>query len=105
MEKVFANRRRALQAKLKEEKLDRLVITHPADWYYLTGFTGDSGALVVSGETGKGASLVTDGRFVSQASDDTSGVRIVKQAGRCIRRQGSFCWRVAGAGWASTRRN
>jgi Xaa-Pro aminopeptidase len=96
MEKVFANRRRALQAKLKEEKLDRLVITHPADWYYLTGFTGDSGALVVSGETGKGASLVTDGRFVSQAADETSGVRIVKQAGALYPAAGQFL--LAGRG-------
>lgn len=90
MEKVFANRRRALRAKLKEEKLDRLVITHPADCYYLTGFTGDSGALVVSSEPGKGASLVTDGRFVSQAADETSGVRIVKQAGALYPAAGKF---------------
>src|ERR1700722_6749283 len=91
MDKVFASRRRALQARMKEAKLDRLVVTHPADWYYLTGFTGDSGALVISGESGKaGASLVTDGRFTSQAADETSGVRIVPQAGALYPATGKF---------------
>jgi Xaa-Pro aminopeptidase len=33
---------------LAARKLDCLVVTHPANWYYLTGFTGDAGALVLS---------------------------------------------------------
>jgi Xaa-Pro aminopeptidase len=91
MDKVFALRRRALQARMKEAKLDRLVVTHPADWYYLTGFTGDSGALVISGDAGKaGASLVTDGRFTAQATDETAGVRIVPQAGSLYPATGNF---------------
>ncbi|MGA2420327.1 MAG: Xaa-Pro peptidase family protein [Candidatus Acidiferrum sp.] len=90
MHKNFANRRRALQKCLAEEKLDRLLITHPADWYYLTGFTGDSGALVISREAGKGASLVTDGRFVAQARDETQGVKIVPQDGPLYPAAGKF---------------
>jgi Xaa-Pro aminopeptidase len=90
MEKVFAKRHRALQARLREEKLDQLLVTHPADWYYLTGFTGDSGALVISGESGKRAALVTDGRFVSQASEETSSIKIVKQAGALYPTAGKF---------------
>jgi Xaa-Pro aminopeptidase len=91
MDKVFASRRRMLQGRMKHEKLDRLVITHPADWYYLTGFTGDSGALVISRDSGKaGASLVTDGRFTSQAADETSGVRIVPQVGALYPAAGKF---------------
>jgi Xaa-Pro aminopeptidase len=94
MDKVFANRRRALQARMKEAKLDRLVVTHPADWYYLTGFTGDSGALVISGDSGKAAaSLVTDGRFTAQAADETTGVRIVSQAGSLYVATGNFVGR------------
>jgi Xaa-Pro aminopeptidase len=45
MEKSFANRRRALRRLIGREKLDRLLLTDPADWYYLTGFTGDSGCV------------------------------------------------------------
>ena len=91
MDKVFANRRRELQRRMKEEKLDRLVVTHPADWYYLTGFTGDSGALVISRESGKaGASLLTDGRFTSQAAEEARGLRIVPQAGSLYPAAGKF---------------
>jgi Xaa-Pro aminopeptidase len=89
MKQLFAKRRRSLLARMAAEKLDRLVITRPPDWYYLTGFTGDSGALVISRE-GAGASLVTDGRFVSQAGDETSGVRIVRQAGALYPSLGKF---------------
>lgn len=63
---------------LRESRIDSLLVTHPANWFYLTGFTGESGALVVSR---KGATLVTDGRFVVQAAEETSGVRIREQKG------------------------
>jgi Xaa-Pro aminopeptidase len=90
MPQTFAARRRALQARLAEQRLDRLLLTHPADWYYLTGFTGDSGALIVSREAGKSATLLTDGRFISQAGDETSGVKIVQQSGALYAALGKF---------------
>src|SRR5277367_3785737 len=95
MHKNLAHRLRALQNRLAEEKLDRLLLTHPADWYYLTGFTGDSGALVVS-RAGNGASLVTDGRFLAQAGDETSGVKIVKQAGALYGAVGKYLFEGRG---------
>jgi Xaa-Pro aminopeptidase len=72
----FHLRRRALASLLSEARLDCLLVTSPANWYYLTGFTGESGALLVSQ---RGASLVTDGRFTVQSREETSGVRIVLQ--------------------------
>jgi Xaa-Pro aminopeptidase len=90
MNRLFANRRRRLQALLAEEKLDRLLLTHPADWYYLTGFTGDSGALVISRAGAQAAALVTDGRFVAQAAQETDGVKIVPQAGALYPAVGEF---------------
>lgn len=76
MEASFQGRRRALSELLRESKVDSVLITHPANWFYLTGFTGESGALVVSR---KGAALVTDGRFVVQAKAEMTGVRIRQQ--------------------------
>ena len=61
---------------LAERKLDALLVTSPANWYYLTGFAGEAGMLVVSR---KGATLVTDGRFMVQGREETSGVRILQQ--------------------------
>jgi Xaa-Pro aminopeptidase len=78
MKTPFAHRRRALQAQLKQSNLDALITSHPANWYYLTGFTGEAGALVV---TRHGATLVTDGRFTVQAHEETSGVGVAQAKG------------------------
>jgi Xaa-Pro aminopeptidase len=78
MDTKFQNRRRALAGILHESRIDALLVTHPANWFYLTGFTGESGALVVSK---KGVTLITDGRFVVQAKEETTGVRVRKQKG------------------------
>lgn len=93
MNTPFHVRRRALVSKLREAKLDCLLITSPANWYYLTGFTGDSGALVVSR---KETVLVTDGRFSVQSREETSGVRIVLQKGSLLESTGQFLKGMAG---------
>src|SRR5467141_2549481 len=87
MNTPFPGRRSALASKLKESKLDCLLITSPASWYYLTGFTGESGALIVSP---RATTLVTDGRFTVQAREETSGVRVVLQKGSPFESAGLF---------------
>jgi Xaa-Pro aminopeptidase len=72
----FAQRRRALLKQLGEAKLSSLVVTQPASWYYLTGFTGEAGTLIVSR---RGTTLITDGRFTEQARRETAGVGVVRQ--------------------------
>jgi Xaa-Pro aminopeptidase len=72
----FAQRRRALLKQLGEQHLGTLIVTQPANWYYLTGFTGEAGTLIVSR---RGTTLITDGRFTEQARRETSGVRVVQQ--------------------------
>ena len=74
----YTKRRKALLAEIAGRKLDCLVVTNPANWYYLTGFTGESGALVVSPE---GTTLLTDGRFTVQGKEETRGVKIELQQG------------------------
>src|SRR5882672_10485737 len=87
MKTSFQGRRRALVSKLKEAQLDCLLVTSPANWYYLTGFTGESGALLVSQ---RGTALVTDGRFTVQAREEMSGVRVVLQKGSLFESAGLF---------------
>jgi len=67
---------RQLRRLIREAKVDALLVTSPFDWYYLNGFTGEAGALVVDGA---GATLVTDGRFTVQAKDEAPGVKVVLQ--------------------------
>jgi Xaa-Pro aminopeptidase len=53
----------------------------------LTGFTGEAGALVVSL---KGTTLITDGRFMVQGHEETSGVRIRRQKESLLESVGEF---------------
>jgi Xaa-Pro aminopeptidase len=86
--KTLCHRRRdSLTTNLLRAKIDALLITSPANWYYLTGFTGESGALVVSR---KGTSLITDGRFMVQGRAEASGVRIFQQKGSLVESVGQF---------------
>ena len=87
MNAAFARRRRSLVEKFGEMELDGLLITQPADWYYLTGFTGESGALVVTRRT---VTLITDGRFAGQAKAETSGVNVVLQRPSLFESTGKF---------------
>ena len=77
---------------MEASELDALLVTKRSNWYYLTGFTGDAGALVVSR---KGITLITDGRFTVQAKAETAGIRVVLQrkglyedTGEVLKRQG-----------------
>ena len=50
-----------------------LLETHLPNIYYLCGFSGDSGALLVDHNS---ATLFTDGRFTIQAKEETRGIRV-----------------------------
>jgi Xaa-Pro aminopeptidase len=67
-----SNRRRCLRQCLETENASALVVSHRANIFYLTGFTGDAGMLLV--ERG-GATLFTDGRFAVQAREEAGGTR------------------------------
>ncbi len=50
-----------------------LLETHRPNIYYLTGFTGDSGAILVEQSS---VTLFTDGRFTVQAKEEVPGIRV-----------------------------
>jgi len=87
MNTSWHRRRRILSADFSSVKIDALLITSPANWFYLAGFTGDSGALVVGR---KGTTLITDGRFMVQGRAETSRVRIIQQKGSLVESIGRF---------------
>jgi Xaa-Pro aminopeptidase len=78
MKENFSQRRRNLLRELRRSGLDCLLVTRPANWYYLTGFTGESGVLVVASG---GTTLITDGRFTTQAKDEAPGIAVELQKG------------------------
>ena len=76
-----------MQARIAEKHLSAILALNPASWYYLTGFTGEAGALLLRAQD---SLLVTDGRFTAQAREETSGLRVVKQQGSWMASMGSL---------------
>jgi Xaa-Pro aminopeptidase len=67
-------RLRRLQKQIPENQLDLLLVTHLPNVRYLCGFTGSSAALLVGPA---GATLFTDGRYITQAKAEVADARVV----------------------------
>lgn len=61
---LYADRLEKLRRTLRARKADAFFISDPHDQFYLTGFTGEDGAVLV---TPRAVWLLTDGRFTEQA--------------------------------------
>ena len=68
----FSKRLHGLRAALRHARAAALLVSHRPNIFYLTGFTGDNGMLVVSGSR---ATLFTDPRFDTQAAEECSESR------------------------------
>ena len=62
-----------LQERLRERSLESILITHPANRQYISGFDGSSGVLLAGCE---GAYLVTDFRYEAQAGEQAPYCRV-----------------------------
>jgi Xaa-Pro aminopeptidase len=67
-------RRERLRKCFRRAGIDALLATEPNNVRYLTGFTGDDSALLV---TAKGNDFVTDGRYTTQAGKEIRGSHII----------------------------
>lgn len=61
----------ALRAALGGEALAALLIAHPANIRYLTGFSGSAGLVLVTADA---VVLITDSRYETQAAEEAGGV-------------------------------
>ena len=59
---------------MTEQEVEALLVTHLPDVRWLGGFTGSNAALAV---TGTKAALFTDGRYTTEAREETRGARVV----------------------------
>jgi Xaa-Pro aminopeptidase len=69
----FAGRWRAVRRAMAEQEIEALLVTHLPDVRWLCGFTGSNAALAV---TATKAALFTDGRYTTQAREETRGARV-----------------------------
>lgn len=65
---------RRLQEKLKEASQEALLITHPANRRYISGFTGSSGIVLVTTEE---AFIFTDFRYQIQAAEQAPACQVL----------------------------
>ena len=84
---TLLQRRRTLASSLSEARIDALLITSRPNWYYLTGFTGEYGALLVSR---RDATFITDRRFMVQGRDECSGIQFIQQQSPLFEGVGRF---------------
>ena len=66
----------ALQEKLTQESLDGIVISQPENRYYLSGFSGSSGLLLISRDR---AAIFVDGRYWEQVSEESPQLELIRQ--------------------------
>ena len=64
----------AVRRAMARQKIQSLLVTHLPDVRWLCGFTGSNAALAV---TSGRAALFTDGRYTTQAKEETRGARVV----------------------------
>src|SRR5690606_18758091 len=78
----IARRREALRARLAEKKLDALLVVHPTNVAYLTGFSGDSSYLLVGPRRDL---ILSDGRFTTQIEQECPGLEAhIRPTGRTM---------------------
>jgi Xaa-Pro aminopeptidase len=70
---VPAIRRRRVGAAVKRAGMEALLVTHPADVRYLTGFAGSNAAVLVRGER---CWMWTDGRYTEQARLEVEDAKV-----------------------------
>ncbi|MFC1930822.1 M24 family metallopeptidase [Chloroflexota bacterium] len=75
------NRLQKLRQKLTEKEVDAILISQPENRYYLSGFDGSAGFLLI---TPQDAILATDFRYIEQAKRQASDYKLFKIANDMI---------------------
>lgn len=75
---VILNRLKKARQKMEENNLEAVLVTHHPNIFYLSGFSGSSGFLLL---TGREAQLYTDFRYLEQAGQEAPAFEIVPVGG------------------------
>jgi Xaa-Pro aminopeptidase len=67
------SRVKRVAAAMRAAELEALLITHPADVRWVSGFTGSNAAVALVGGRGR---LFTDGRYTAQAKEEVQGLAV-----------------------------
>ncbi|HLS88067.1 MAG TPA: Xaa-Pro peptidase family protein [Sphingobacteriaceae bacterium] len=70
-----------LRERLGQEGLDALWVTGATNRRYLSGFTGSAGSLLITGDA---ALLITDGRYITQATAEAPAFTVVRHGTKML---------------------
>ena len=76
--KIIKKRISTVRARLKEERIDCLIVTKQANVTYTTGFSGDDSWAVI---TNRVVYLLTDSRYTEQAGGECCSCKIIERKG------------------------
>ena len=82
-----SSRLKRLRQELDQAGAGAYLETHLPNIYYLCGFSGDSGALLLDSSS---ATLFTDGRFTIQSKQETRGIRVHIDKGPLLEAVGTY---------------
>jgi Xaa-Pro aminopeptidase len=91
-----SGRWRLLRREMTARGAESLLVTHLPDVRWLCGFTGSNAVLAV---TGKKTVLFTDGRYTTQAREETVGARVVIAKKSALREACGLLEESAGQAW------
>jgi Xaa-Pro aminopeptidase len=89
--RLYAKRIEQVRAALLAKRADALLVTHLPNVLYLSGFSGDSGYLLVEQDR---TTLFTDGRFTAQAREEAPRAKFVLQRGSLAATVGAYVARL-----------
>jgi Xaa-Pro aminopeptidase len=92
----FSKRWRNVRRAMREQGIESLLVKHLPDVRWLCGFTGSNAALAV---TAKAAALFTDGRYTTQAREETRGARVKIAAKSALKECSALLAESAGRAW------
>jgi Xaa-Pro aminopeptidase len=92
----ISKRWRSLRRTMAEQGIESLLVKHLPDVRWLCGFTGSNAALAV---TMKAAVLFTDGRYTTQAREETRGARVRIAEKSALRECSSLLGERAAKAW------
>lgn len=75
---MFAERLQRIRGEMRERQLPAMLITDPVNRYYLSGFRGSAGALLITSQV---AFLLTDFRYIESASAQAPDYEVLKVDG------------------------
>jgi Xaa-Pro aminopeptidase len=85
---LIANRLKRFRGKMKSKKVGAFLVSKPMDYFYLTGFTGEDSAVLI---TGREVHAISDGRFDEAINQECPWVKRWLRKGTLNAEIGKVC--------------